>query len=81
MLKLVIYINGLLLAYKQWGYYEAKQNTYTLTFPISFNQRALSMCLSNSNNGKGKAVIWELGKESASIGNDTWENYWIAVGV
>lgn len=39
------------------------------------------MCLSNSNNGKGKAVIWELGKESASIGNDTWENYWIAVGV
>lgn len=65
----------------QWGYYEAKQNTYTLTFPISFNQRALSMCLSNSNNGKGKAVIWELGKESASIGNDTWENYWIAVGV
>ena len=69
------------LGKQQWGYYEAKQNTYTLTFPISFNQRALSMCLSNSNNGKGKAVIWELGKESASIGNDTWENYWIAVGV
>lgn len=69
------------LGKQQWGYYEAKQNTYTLTFPISFNQRALSMCLSNSNNGKGKAVIWELGKESASIGNETWENYWIAVGV
>ena len=74
----VKFSNGLIL---QWGYYEAGQNTYTLTFPISFSQRALSMCLSNSSNGKGKAVIWELGKESASIGNDTWENYWIAVGV
>ena len=74
----VKFSNGLIL---QWGYYEAGQTTYTLTFPISFSQRALSMCLSNSNNGKGKAVIWELGKESASISNDTWENYWIAVGV
>ncbi len=74
----VKFANGLIL---QWGYYEAGQTTYTLTFPISFRQRALSMCLSNSNNGKGKAVILELGKESASISNDTWENYWIAVGV
>ena len=71
----------LALGKQQWGYYEAGQTTYTLTFPISFSQRALSMCLSNSSNGKGKAVIWELGKESAGISNETWENYWIAVGV
>ena len=74
----VKFSNGLIL---QWGYYEATQGTYTLTFPISFSQRAFSISLSNAKNGKGKAVIWELGKESASIGNDTWENYWIAVGV
>lgn len=32
----VKFSNGLIL---QWGYYEAGQTTYTLTFPISFRQR------------------------------------------
>lgn len=32
MLKLVIYINGLLLAYKQWGIKAA--STYTWTYPL-----------------------------------------------
>ena len=41
MLKLVIYINGLLLAYKQWGVADngaAAQNwSKTITLPIAFS--------------------------------------------
>lgn len=65
----------------QWGYYEATQENYTLTFPISFSQRAFSMCVTNAKNGKGTAVVLKLDKDSANISNRTWENYWIAVGV
>lgn len=37
MLKLVIYINGLLLAYKQWGSSNVTHIDTTVTFPIAFN--------------------------------------------
>lgn len=41
MLKLVIYINGLLLAYKQWG--TATQNGYATSFPLTFPARCLAV--------------------------------------
>ena len=38
MLKLVIYINGLLLAYKQWGNSSVTYAEGWVNFPIKFNK-------------------------------------------
>lgn len=54
MLKLVIYINGLLLAYKQWGVGDKYANKYSIaTLPIAFSNVDYALMITNRNLSSG----------------------------
>lgn len=53
MLKLVIYINGLLLAYKQWGVYTTGKRNVTITLPIATSVTYAVIAVARTTNSIG----------------------------
>lgn len=89
MLKLVIYINGLLLAYKQWGTYEtanASTKLITITFPVSFAVTAYSVALghkgfSNWTNGANVNYVNKTVSDMTVYYCDGYGFSWLAIGM
>ena len=73
--------NGLI---RQWGYYKATGEAYTLYFPIEFSSKAYTILGMNdkSRGGENAGYMSATGKETsyAILMNSTWENNWLAVG-
>ena len=77
---------GWRLEYRQGGYYRSKYTSYTLTYPISFPTKALSIsvltdCFMNSAEVNFPVIAGEFGKSSVVINNNTYENRYIVIGV
>ena len=89
MLKLVIYINGLLLAYKQWGTYEtanASTKLITITFPVSFAATAYSVVLGhkglpNWTNGANVNYVNKTVSDMTVYYCDGYGFSWLAIGM
>ena len=86
MLKLVIYINGLLLAYKQWGV--SVNQDVPVSFPVTFTQSCYTInCNGSGWNSSGGATSAGISIKSLTLESfviSTWEKApyrWFALGM
>ena len=87
MLKLVIYINGLLLAYKQWGKSLTAESKASVTFPIAFERIVYFVDVFSLETGRPclftkshpittNGFYWEYNYHGDDVGVQ-----WLAIGV
>ena len=91
MLKLVIYINGLLLAYKQWGVYTSGTRNVTITLPIATSVTYAVIAVARTANNYGcsgsqncqyvsNVTNKTLQAGSYDAGNGYAGFWWVAIG-
>lgn len=89
MLKLVIYINGLLLAYKQWGFGESPYvEPTTYTYPLAYSVNVLNVVIGSVGGHESTCRINSVSKDSfvayrhfSGSGKGSGYLYWLAIGV
>lgn len=80
MLKLVIYINGLLLAYKQWGYTGEQSNK--ITFALSYPKAVLGIMVTTGDGIPQNPVDVTLsGAIAVGYNSAGCKTYWLAYGI
>ena len=87
MLKLVIYINGLLLAYKQWGVNTGNSAGVEYSFPVSFTSKLYTAlatpCIKSEFwTNPATIVVKSLTKyKVGAYGLQSGQIWWLAIGV
>lgn len=80
MLQLVIYINGLLLAYKQWGYTGEQSNK--ITFALSYPKAVLGIMVTTGDGIPQNPVNVTLsGATAVGYNSAGCKTYWLAYGI